>query len=312
MYFPVMRGKQNELIALKELASIVSPHNFKPIIEPVRSNFIPLIRTIHALNEYNIIPIVIINPCMGDFKDKKINIIKDLKNNLLELDINFIPCVKVTSPADSYKKLIDSINFLQFPEKAVYVYDDIDRDKIDLLSHINYVIINRYTPLMIIEQLDNIILMDDPFQKRNKNADYSHKSFFSDLHNSFEKFHPKVIGFGDYTIVGDNYSENGGPAFVVTIHLSYIDDEEYYSMYVRHFSSEDDKTPTNPAGKFIQALEKIIQLLNSHINPFIESNGIKELKLLHKDRHFPGLGVIKKISMKHHIETICKYLNRSL
>lgn len=304
-----MRGKQNELIALRELAPYVSHKNFKPIIEPVRNNFIPLLRTIHALNEHNIIPLVIINPCMGDFEDEESNIINMLENNSSELDINFIPCVKVNVPAENYKKIIDSIDFKKFPEKAVYIYDDLDRDKIDLLTQINYVIINRYTPIKIIEQLNNVVLMDDPFQKRNKNADYGHKSFFSDLHISFEKSYSNVIGFGDYTIVGDNYSENGGPAYVVTIHLSYID-EEYDSMYVMHFSSEDDKTPTNPGGKFIQALEKVIRLSSSHKNPFIESNGIQELKSLYKSRHFPGLGVIKKISMKHHIETICEYLDR--
>ncbi|MFQ1017965.1 sce7725 family protein [Gilliamella sp. BG7] len=309
MYFPVMRGKRNELIALRELAPLVSDQSFKPIIEPVRNNFSPLIRTIDALNKYKIIPIVIINPCMGDFNDNDLNIINDLKNDSLELDISFTPCVKVTSPAESYKSIIDSINLLQFPEKAVYVYDDIELDKIDLLSDINYVIINRYTPFKVLDQLNNIVLMDDPFQKKNKNADYSHKSFFSDLHMSFESCHSKVIGFGDYTIVGNNYSESGGPAFVVTIHLSYID-EEYDFMYVRHFSSEDDKTPTNPGGKFRQALDKVIQLLNSSQSPFIESNGIQELKILHEGGHFPGLGVIKKISMKHHIETICEYLNR--
>lgn len=311
MYFPVMRGKQNELIALKELAPYVYHQNFKPIIEPVRSNLIQLLKTIQDLNKYNIVPLVIINPCMGDFENKDINLINMLESNSLELDINFIPCVKINSSAENYKNIIDSIDFQKFSEKAVYIYDDIDQDKINLLTQINYVIINRYTPIAIKEQLKNIniVLMDDPFQKRNKNADYGNKSFFSDLHISFKKSHSNVIGFGDYTIVGDNYSKNGGPAYVVTIHLSYID-EEHDSMYVMHFSSEDDKTPTNPGGKFIQALEKVIQLSSSPKNPFIKSKGIQSLKLLYRDRHYPGLGVIKKISIKHHIETICEYLDR--
>lgn len=38
MYFPLLRGKQYELIALKELSTIVPNDLFKPIIEPVRKN----------------------------------------------------------------------------------------------------------------------------------------------------------------------------------------------------------------------------------------------------------------------------------
>ena len=311
MYFPVMRGKQNELLALQELASFVSHQNFKPIIEPVRNNFRPLLKTIKALNQYNIIPLVIINPCMGDFEDKDSNLINALENNSLKLDINFIPCVKIKTSAEDYKNIFDSIDFKKFSEKAVYIYDDIDRDKTNLLAQINYLIIKRSTPIEIIEQLKNfnIVLMDDPFKKRKKNADYGDNSFFSDLHISFKKFYSNVIGFGDYTIVGDNYSENGGPAYVVTIHLSYIDEKNDF-MYVMHFSSEYDKTPTNPGGKFIQALEKFVQLSNSDKNPFIKTNGMQTLESLYIDKHYPGLGVIKKISMMHHIETICEYLDR--
>lgn len=310
MYFPVMRGKQFELIALQELASIVSPQNFKPIIEPVRSNLTSLIKTIHTLNIHSITPLVIINPCMGDFVNNNSNIINELLNNPLELNIAFIPCIKVNGPAENFRNIIRQIEILGFKEKAIYIYDDLDRDKLDLLSNIDYVIINKNTPDMIIKQLKKVVLIDDPFQKKNKNADYTDKSFFSDLHISFNKLNFNIVGFGDYTIVGDNYSERGGPAYVVTIHLSYID-KEYNSMHVRHFSSEDDKTPTNPAGKFFQALEKCIRLYYSSENPFIETSGIFELESLFIYPHFPGLGVIKKISIKHHIETICEYLERA-
>lgn len=310
MYFPVMRGKQYELTALRELAPLVPCRNFKPIIEPVRANLSSLIKTIHSLNQHNIIPLIIINPCIGDFKKNNSNIINELINNLLELNIEFIPCVKVNAPAENYSDIINNIKMLGFTEKAIYIYDDLDRDKMDLLSNIDYVIINKNTPDIIINKLEKVVLIDDPFQKKNKNADYTDKSFFSDLHISFNKLNSNIVGFGDYTIVGDNYSESGGPAYVVTIHLSYIE-KEYKCMYVRHFSSEDDKTPTNPGGKFLQALEKCIHLYHSPKNPFMETSGIIELESLFEDLHFPGLGVIKKISMKHHIETICEYLEKA-
>lgn len=67
MYFPFIRGKQFELNALRELAPLLNNKIYKPIIEPVRKNLLPLVRTIKELNENNIIPIIIINPNLGDF-----------------------------------------------------------------------------------------------------------------------------------------------------------------------------------------------------------------------------------------------------
>ncbi|WP_420854214.1 sce7725 family protein [Sodalis ligni] len=64
------------------------------------------------------------------------------------------------------------------------------------------------------------------------------------MHSNFY-IRPNVIGFSDYTIVGSDYSEAGGPAYVVTIHLSYIEDE-YKQLLIRHFSSEESNSPANP------------------------------------------------------------------
>lgn len=73
MYYPILRGKQFELIALRELAANISPELIRPVIEPVRGNLAPLHKTIEALNKSGIKPLVIINPSIGDFsKSEKI------------------------------------------------------------------------------------------------------------------------------------------------------------------------------------------------------------------------------------------------
>ena len=79
-------------------------------------------------------------------------------------------------------------------------------------------------------------------------------------------------------------------------------------MYVYHFISDTNDTPTDPAGKFAQALEKLIAKLDSDNSHILETEAIKEFRSLHAKGHFPGLGYIKKLSMKHHIETLADYL----
>lgn len=55
MYFPILKGKQNELIALRELSSVIDARLFKPVIEPVRENISPLKRTIQQLSDNRIV-----------------------------------------------------------------------------------------------------------------------------------------------------------------------------------------------------------------------------------------------------------------
>lgn len=41
-------------------------------------------------------------------------------------------------------------------------------------------------------------------------------------------------GFGDFLIVGDEFSESGGPAYAVAIHLTYINTKHEDEMYIYH------------------------------------------------------------------------------
>ncbi|MGP8940310.1 sce7725 family protein [Enterobacter soli] len=160
---------------------------------------------------------------------------------------------------------------------------------------------------MRLKSIKNIVFMDDPFQKKKKNADYENESYFSDLHTSYKDKAQNVLGFGDYTIVGSDYSESGGPAYVVTIHMSYIDKENYDAMSVKHFSSTDNNSLADPGGKFMEALNNFYDFQLKH-KLFDETIGKTELLRLHERRQFPGLGVVKKLSIEHHIQTICNYL----
>lgn len=300
MYYPFIRGKQFELVALRELAPRLPNYIYKPIIEPVRKNLLPLIKTIKHINEFDIQPIVIVNPDLGDYSGLDVNLYREILT--LDNSINFLPCVKVTDESN-HLSLLDEI-----PKRRAIFIPEIDDES--ALKHISDECLG-ILPVDIFDEelvkLKNIILLDDPFQKKSRNADYKDKSRFSFLHKSYSS-RANVIGFGDYTIVGSDYSEAGGPAYVVTIHLSYID-KENGQMFIRHFSSSPSNSPANPGGKFDEALKKAISFINSNPNVFDNTLGLAELSRLHVNEHFPGLGQVKKISIQHHIETICNYLD---
>jgi hypothetical protein len=89
--------------------------------------------------------------------------------------------------------------------------------------------------------------------------------------------------------------------------LTFIDSDKDDEMHIYHFKSDRQDTPTDPAGKFSEALNKLINKLNAPGNKIFESTAIAEFRQLHARRHFPGLGYLKKLSMKHHIETLSNY-----
>lgn len=299
MYYPILRGKQFELIALRELAETISPELFRPVIEPVRGNLAPLHKTIEVLHKSGIKPLVIINPSIGDFSKSEKILFK------IEGDRDsFTPCIKAKSIADL--SLLPDLGF-SLSDSAVLIDGGIDKVFVEKLSSASCVLVNKEKIHPgALSLLKNVVLFGDFFDKKVRNADYEDKSFYSSLHTEWKSYQ-NAIGFGDYTILSEEYSEAGGPAYVVTIHLSYINRIEFDAMYVRHFSSFNDDSPANPGGKFKSALEKLCEFSASHPGIFNHTQGFKELVSL-RGNPFPGLGQVKKYSIKHHIETTCDFV----
>ncbi|MEK0253686.1 sce7725 family protein [Acinetobacter junii] len=296
MYYPILRGKLNELLAIRELSEL-GLKNFTPVIEPVENDIKALCKTIEVLNKNGIVPYIIINPTIGDFKKSQTEfneLITKIEN------IEYIPLYSINEKTNSYS------DFLGLNSFGLFIQKGIDQELINFsnLSKINF-IQNDNSPI-VKKHIRNKVVYEDFFKRQLRNADYPQESSFSALHSYYKD--ENNIGFGDYTITGNDFIEGGGPAYVVTVHASYIDSQRFDELFIRHYSSEDDGTPTNPGAKFKQALTKLISDFQSKRILFEETEGLQEFIFLYKIGHFPGLGQVKKISIMHHIETINIYL----
>ena len=116
-------------------------------------------------------------------------------------------------------------------------------------------------------------------------------------------------GFGDFLMVGDAFSETGGPAYAVAIHITFINPNEDDQMFIHHFVSDRTDTPTDPAGKFSEALEKLAAEVEQSDTLVTRTEAVEEFIELHHRGHFPGLGYVKKLSMRHHIATLAEYFD---
>ena len=310
MYHPYFRGKQFELITIREMAALLADKNFVPVIEPVRESLGSLKKTLDAVSEAGGRAIVIVNPYHGDHQENGSSITGLLQEDFggdeaISAGILLRNGMTVEEVMACYQQHVDHSPVLihaGFTEpKALSV------ELADSMSNLTNIFVEDHAKLLYRKHFDrsNRILVRDGF-KRQRNADYVEMEEFSDLNVTYTEL--GMTGFGDFLMVGDAYTEGGGPAYAVAIHLTFIDPEKDDVMYIYHFVSDTKHTPTDPAGKFGQALAKLIAKLDSGASHILETKAIQEFRALHEKGHFPGLGYVKKLSMKHHIETLADYL----
>lgn len=313
MYYPYFRGKQFELIAIRESADLMASSGFVPIIEPVRESLGGLEKTLSALADAGAQAVVVVNPRHGDHRENGSSISSLLERDYPENDAirPGVLLTSETSASDAITKVRDTQSagaalihsgFTESRSLAEAIGDDASLFRnIFLDAHTNMLYRRHFRG-------EPRILVGDGFQQM-KNSAYQSVDAFSDLHVTYSD--RGMDGYGDFLTVGDNYSEGGGPAYAVAIHLTFIDPDQDDAMFVYHFKSDTNDTPTDPAGKFSQALQKLMTALNSGRSDLLETSAISEFRELHEREHFPGLGYIKKLSIKHHLQTLSHYHARS-
>lgn len=309
MYYPYFRGKQYDLITIRESAALIAELEFTPIIEPVREGLSGLGRTVGALSDAGADCILIVNPTNGDHQSsyETINtfVLEELKE-FSDLSIGIL--------LTEYTELGEVGRLVKLhPTRSIsYIHTGFSNAKglVDILAGFDnpsrHIFQEEYCGKLYRKHFNESerILLRDGFQKRT-NRLHPPLEFFSDLHVTFED--EDMDGFGDYLIVGNDYSEGGGPAYSVAIHLTFIDADKDNEMWVHHFKSDRQDSPSDPGGKFLEALSKLVDEVRRPDTHVKQTDAVKEFLDLYRREHFPGLGSVKKLSMKHHLETLAQY-----
>lgn len=313
MYFPFIRGKTYDLLALRELLVSIpnSASYYLPVIEPVKEDLSNLKKLFDEYNKKMQMIVFVVNPSVGNFV---YNTLPEIKQMLINNEFVFDNII-FSYQIKANTKLSDLNNFLTLfsnaskSNKFVFIHTEANSnfDSIKGILSSDRVMYNildeEYTDRMYRSDVKALnvpaVVIKDNF-KVQKNADYPLDDFFSDLYaiHSTEGY---LGGFGDYLTIGKKYSDTGGAAYAVAIHLTYFSDRNI--LRIKHFKSKTNDTPVNVAGKFYEALQE----MNKHIKPEEVSFNTKacdEFKQLFKNGTYKGLGYIKKLSIKHHIELI--------
>jgi hypothetical protein len=311
MYFPYLRGKQFELIALREINGLMAENTAKisPIIEPVK-NSSTLKKALLDFKTKNINFNIIINPQVGDLINAVKEILSILHSNLV--DYTNYQIAIIIQENTKHEKIIELIKESQIVVGGISLIHNSVIDNISeivseyekLFSVVNNIIDFNKTSRRYYRNFNpkTIVGLDDPFEAQQKNSDYlqTESSPFTEEHLFYAQDNFK--GFSDYLTIGDKYSESGMLPFAVAIHLSYEDSKK---IRIKHFVSNSNDDRADIAGKFAEALAKLISWCNKNNQTSI---GITEFRELYTTGHFPGLGSIKKLSIMHHIELVLKLI----
>jgi hypothetical protein len=301
MYYPYLRGRQFELIALREFAGCRGKNNnVIPIIEPVKKTFNSLKIALPLLVDANVKFALVLNPQVGEITE--ISQIIDGLGDCLAGQNTWIPAFIVSNNYDSIHNLIIETGY---EEVMIICTGETDTsnenfNNLILLDSVKYIVITQENRTLkrTLSNLDkSLIRLDDKFSGQKRNSDYLDmpEEKFSEEHLFYKDEGYK--GFSDYTVIVSDFIEGGSAPFAVAIHLTY--QKQNNEIWIRHFTSKSNFDRANIQGKFAEALEKSVAFLDAHN---IHTEASNELRTYFRESKYPGLGMVKKISIKNHLE----------
>lgn len=317
MYFPYLRGKQYELLALKELSTLLGEQQrVVPIIEPVRSAAgSGLDRCLVALMDSSVDFVLVTNPSVGE-----------LRNPLVAPDIADYLTHQDRSASWNLGLLIDEntdvgaliasyrANAAGPRRRLTLIHKGIAGALSELPSYTSDlrreadVIDDRWRRRYFRDLLATSrgITLRDGFPGEERNSAYLSKdeSVFTDDHLFYSE--ESWYGFSDYLTIGDSYSDGGFTPRAVAIHWTY---EPLLGgpVMIRHFTSVSNGDTSNVGGKFLEAAGKLVAFLDVQD---IHTQAAEVMRAHVANNTYPGLGIVKKLSIQNHLELMSGILSR--
>lgn len=298
MYYPYLRGKQFDLLALKEaLSRDLLSSKIEPVIEPVRDS--ATLKNVIELFQKQDHPLAVIgNPQVGQFKlfDQHVHSWTLHENSTIEQALIITP--------ETFQQILHTPPGLIVFDGQHYPKEAESWKQLTTLSSRFLIPDDSRIRIWLSE---NKIVIRDSFSTRKHVESYGEKNddFFSNDYLFYQQDGYK--GFSDFTIEGSRYFDKGFPSRALAIHLTYID--AYGNIRVKHFVSDSNDSAKDQALKFFEAAEKMKRWIMRHHHQLLITSGMLELLTLYEQKKFPGLGVLKKWSLLHHLELISQLID---
>ena len=311
MYLPFLRGKLYELKAIKEYIEEGYGQDYgrhiMPIIEPVKKDMRPLMSCVEAMGKAEMPFAVVLNSRTGDYEKTVFDVPSFLGEEKIQ-GVKWTPAFEVNGNAnvDAVETAI-SENGLADVMLIFFTIVDLDDEKIRRIVNngaVKYIVaLNLTQRPAILDEITDIgklaITIEDCFQEKAPNNAYRDNidESFSDTFYYYS-FRFGLFGFSDFTALGRNYRDRGALPQVVAIHMTYRKSEKVVNVH--HFLSDSRNGANNIRNEFKEA--------NDKIPPFYADKPTTKAIEQISGKDYPGLGAIKKYSIKNHFELMDRIL----
>lgn len=309
MYLPFLRGKQFEFLALREVAFELGENcaNVIPIVEPVKKDLKAAINAFSVLKQYKMKFAVILNPNHGDFETPFEGFVESVVEQLGDND-NWVPAFFLGK--NSPQGISDIVSKYDFPEIMLVETGALDVDGFDAvlsLPQARYIVYSDADSRVLDRKLRryanlNKVRLDDNFRAEKTNKGYrgQEDQKFTDVHRYYKE--EGFFGLSDYTTLSSTFNDGGALPRVLAIHLTYEKNEE--EVWIHHSLSHSyDNGAENVQLKFKEAAEDVRDFFADRP----KTAGIQEILNYLDAGKYPGLGVLKKLSMKNHIVLMSRF-----
>jgi hypothetical protein len=144
----------------------------------------------------------------------------------------------------------------------------------------------------------------DRFRGQARNADFASipDEFFS---NDLTMWRAAGrAGFSDFTLLTTTYTEQGGQAGAIAVHLSYMDGT---ALRVRHFVS-DTTTRGNDNVKWAELLQKIEDEITALPTRFATTDGLAAYRSQYATGNYTNLATSKRQQLIHHLQAVSRHM----
>ena len=307
MYFPILRGKQFELVALKEFAEASQGCAWiNPIIEPVRALPVSVVRAANVLSGNGIHYSIILNPERGDFaiESNRFEVGAYLEQ-FAALEIKPIPAFYADGKSAAIRQIIQDNDL----HEVMLVYEDSFKEEKDgdlcQLDSVSYIVCadvdSRSTMRYLNRTGKHIIRLDDNFLVRKPNTAYRGIDEDRYTEEPFYYAQDHFYGFSDYCVLPKAFAEGGTTPTAIAIHLTYLMRDD--AIWVRHFVSDEEFDTQNIRQKYGNAVQKVVDFYQRTPTTDAVSRLIQQRSI------YPGLGVLKKYTMLNHMQLISGILS---
>ncbi len=278
-YYPLIRGRQYDLLAVIAALEAGLDAHIIPIIEPVK-DIAALPRLVRAFAKAKHPLYLIENPQVGQY-----GLLAHLRYPLPADLSGVVQPARYFDGSELATPLLLTQTFTQATLlSASQLAVVADEARVRALGHSRFIYLGDHTPTRP-DTADYYTVQDELYQ--------------------YPLRYQQGWGLADFPLSSVHYDEHGYPQRAIAFHLLY---EREGALWIHHFVSVNNADFSNPGVKFFEAVATLAPWLAVH--PDAVTPASQELVQLGLKQHFPGLGVVRKLQLAHWLRIYGQWLSR--